>query len=520
MLEKERNLFTSIDANVGGEKLSPDLMEGFELEFNKFKENFNLDSVENMKQIQDMIKLLTVSENNLEEIKEQKWFQRIWSTISGKNKKLEQINKINLFKVQKGSLYFLQNLANLSPLLMQSINFTLKRVDDIQIQNVKMKKYLLDIIGKYNDKFEGIESRLMNHEFRIRKNENKNLLSNRFLFAGLFIIASISISIIFEKSWFIWFISIISLIIGLYFIILSKDRVDKENVKSDDFDYDIRSYNEKIIPVLKNNIIDVMFDIIDNNYLTYPIDTICENWIKLVELIEPFSTEEKYESKKVAEIIFHSLNLLPDKHQEIIANCSKTSEEIVNFVNITMKNIIQEYLQSSFELDLKTEIDYYKKNEIKDQLLSFNSSNFDKLKRMDSLRLELLSDYPKYKKIILKSDWISFGEGAAGGFISGALFGILGVAVVTILSIIFGKKEEKFIEDFSDRYDNYITEWEELIDNITNSIYPKMQRYSNLVLSDLCNSLDIIFDEFTKQNIKLENLHEEILLIKKEQEDS
>ncbi len=60
--------------------------------------------------VQDALSLLTISEQNLENIKKQEWYKRIWKTITGKNKALAKENQLNLFRVQKIAVYMM-NLA-------------------------------------------------------------------------------------------------------------------------------------------------------------------------------------------------------------------------------------------------------------------------------------------------------------------------------------------------------------------------------------------------------------------------
>lgn len=60
--------------------------------------------------VQDALSLLTISEQNLENIKKQKWYKRIWKIITGKNKALAKENQFNLLRVQKIAMYMM-NLA-------------------------------------------------------------------------------------------------------------------------------------------------------------------------------------------------------------------------------------------------------------------------------------------------------------------------------------------------------------------------------------------------------------------------
>ena len=521
MNNDEKILIKEIDKNLGGESLSLYFIKSFELEFNKFKDNFDFDAVESKKHLDEMVQLLSISEENLEKVKNQKWFQRVWFTVAGKNKKLERINKINLLKVQKGSLFFLQNLANQSPLLMQFVNFSLKRIDDIQIQNERIKSFLFTIVDRYNDRIVNIEDRLQEQAKEIIRSKNNNdiphiglLLSSILLISG-----SITILFVFERNWYIWIGSVLLFLFGIILLIGSFSRDDEiNNEDRNPVINKIKDFNNNIKPDLKKNLSFVLTNILENNTLYFPIIPLIENWNKISDLLEPFSTEEGMKTEQVADIIFNSLQISPDQEQLIIVNCSKTAEEYINLINQVTSDIIKNYLPDSIGIDLKTQIGYTKREEINKKIESVIQPYFQNLFELESIRKELIIDFSKYKKILTRSGWIDFGKGFGKGFVLTALLGPIGFIGVLIWEIILGENAQEIVENFANKFNSYIIEWEKLLNTIEKSVYPFLQNITKLFITECVHNMDIIFDEFSNQYISLADLNNEIMELLQEQE--
>lgn len=514
MNNNKKTFLEEIENNLGGKSLTPDLIQNFKSEFIKFTDNFHPDADESKKHLDDMVKLLSISVENLEKVKNQKWFQRVWFTIAGKNKKLERINKLNLLKVQKGSLYFLQNLANQSPLFMKSVIFALKRVDDMQIQNEKIKDYVFKIVNRYNERITRIEIVLDKHKKDIDeiKSRNKPHLG-LFLGSLLLICGSITLLFVFEKNWMIWAGSVLLFLFGIFLLIGAFTRDEDENsgaVETSD-NYKVKLENKRIKPDLKNNLSKFIYNILESEPLYYSTTPLFENYFMISNLLEPLSKETGMKTEELAEIINRTLQISPEFQQEIIINCSKTADEYVNFINELITDIVESYLPKSIGIELKMHIDHSKRNEINQELLSIIQPYFEKLKELELIRIELIKDFSKYKKILTKSDWLEFGKGAAGGFIAAALLGPLGWIGSVVLGFILGNNDQKIIENFANKYENYTSEWETLLNTIEKSIHPFLQKTTKLFIAEAVHNMDTIFDEFSNQNISLTLLNNKLL---------
>lgn len=100
----------TIDKNIGTRCFEDNEYESLQKYAEKIFEDFGNDSGKITDMVQDALSLLTVSKRNLEDIKSQRFYSRIWKTIAGKNKALAQENQTNLLKVQKIAIYMM-NLA-------------------------------------------------------------------------------------------------------------------------------------------------------------------------------------------------------------------------------------------------------------------------------------------------------------------------------------------------------------------------------------------------------------------------
>jgi len=180
-----------IENNIEGKPLTDSEVNLFEKSYRKYIEESKNSEEKFQETIEEMANLLTVNQKNIEDIKDQKWFSRSWNTVTGKNKKLERINQTNLIKVQKGALFFLQNIAERNQATMETVTFAIKRIQDIQIESIKLKSYLTNIIQKYNLKLKKIEQRLDGHDEVIEELTKNNRDIPIILFSVLLLLTAI-----------------------------------------------------------------------------------------------------------------------------------------------------------------------------------------------------------------------------------------------------------------------------------------------------------------------------------------
>lgn len=125
------------------------------LEQIKRKDNLSL-----KQDIQDMTQLLQVNERNLENVQSQNWFQRSWASVTGKNKKLRQMNANNLLTVQKLSLSLIMELEKQNMMTREMQVLLFERLNEVAIANIHLKNYIVELVNKLADRFEKIESQM------------------------------------------------------------------------------------------------------------------------------------------------------------------------------------------------------------------------------------------------------------------------------------------------------------------------------------------------------------------------
>lgn len=151
------------------------------LEQIKRKDNLSL-----KQDIQDMTQLLQVNERNLENVQSQNWFQRSWASVTGKNKKLMQMNANNLLTVQKLSLSLIMELEKQNMMTREMQVLLFERLNEVAIANIHLKNYIVELVNKLADRFEKIESQmdderqfnLLIHEINLKMYQDDSELSN------------------------------------------------------------------------------------------------------------------------------------------------------------------------------------------------------------------------------------------------------------------------------------------------------------------------------------------------------
>ena len=112
---------------------------------------------------------------------------------------------------------------------------------------------------------------------------------------------------------------------------------------------------------------------------------------------------------------------------------------------------------------------------------------------------------------------VEFIKGGAVGFASAALLGPIGWIGAMIWALFSDGNAEEIVENFANKFEGYMGKWESLLGIIKNSIHPFLQNVTKSFVSEAVHNMDIMFDEFSKQNNSLVNLNDEIMEMLEEQ---
>ncbi|MCB1179383.1 MAG: hypothetical protein KDK36_17510, partial [Leptospiraceae bacterium] len=345
-----------IEINMEGRPLSDTEVKLFENNYRNYIKDSEKTKDVFEETIEEIANLLSVNQTNFDKVQKQKWFSRSWNTITGKNKKLEKQSLLNLQKVQKGALFFLQNLAERNQETMESVIFAIKRIEDMQLESMKLKGYLTNIVIKYNSRLKKIESRLDDHDFAIKQlNKSKSNIS-LILFAVLFFIAAILLFILTEKIETKWVLSSILFIISIFMIYSGKnnqkDLNDKIEIGNEtDSLTEIQKENLELRSQLNENLINVYPKIIlTNDFFDSPF----EDFFKTVNEIAKYygSISSDMEKENFSEVIRKIIELEIVNSHTINTMIQKNLSYFIELNSEFNQKIINNYLPESIGLDV------------------------------------------------------------------------------------------------------------------------------------------------------------------------
>lgn len=470
--------------------IKDEYIEYFEKRAQQFVEEYSEEEI--LQQVEHIADLLNVSKKNFELIKNQNWFKRVWSTITGENKELKEINQKNLLEVQKCSILLLQYIATYNKNLTKVINQCLEEIEYNTQENFKLKMYILEWTKRNNDKNKKIEKRIEKCEERIKNIESKS----RFGFTQ-------SIKNIFRKKD------------------SHNDEIDDSELQEKNLKEQIIKQNSIIRKNLKNNFL-IMLDNVARNYsydILYPVKNMDDNINNIWDKVP----DENIQAKELSNAILKTINLnLIDKF-ELDKIVNDISTEFYDYYNSLSKDIIKLYIPNSLAM-IYAEVDMTEKNILSRRLKSLIQPIEIRLDNLKQTKYILLDKYDRYNEILTKNDIIEFGKDAIKGFAAGALFGIPGIIAMTgyeifgddikngIADFLGMETESMCYKNFSDNFSFYMDAIEDLkveISNICDDIYNELKVENKKYL----DKLDFIFNDFDEFSVSLEELNKEILEI-------
>lgn len=479
----------NIDSKLQGPPLNSEISHCFEEAYSSFiSKKAEQEDAEEI--INEMGNLLTVSQENLEKVQNQKWFKRAWHTVTGKNKKLERINQSNLLKVQKGALFFLQNLAELNEQMMETVAFTLQRIEDIQIENSKLKGYLIQIVQKYNKKINSIENKLDEHDkaIRILQHSSKRYI---YLIFGIIILVVAIISFLFSPTSYKWFISILSVLLSIPFFVLffHRNPISEFNIQTQipEESY-VRNENNKHFPKIAKLIYNLYVDFVNENLISAPY----QQFFEKNEILSSFYSElntNGIDKPTIGKVVKKILAIEPETIKNIDNNVKQSSNIFCDFHRKLVTSIHQEFLPNSIGLDVLSSLDFNFQSVLGGNLLSASNPYCAQFDQIAKTRKTLLNQYNQFNDLMNESVW----KEGAKAFFEGFTFGLVDAS----------SKDEIFINEFIENLSYYGQQWDNIAPIIHNSviqlnanIYDESIRYS-------INSMQPLFDEFNNQNISV-----------------
>jgi|GEM_PF-6051051 len=279
----------------------------------------------------------------------------------------------------------------------------------------------------------------------------------------------------------------------------------------------IKAKNDMLKPILKENLSQLIYNhIISKDILIFPIAPFFEQYQKFSDILSPLETQKEINNEQIASIYSRVLQISPNLSSYIRTNYLNAYIEIINDIS----NIIKRILPNSNGIDLQTHLNYSTQVNLNQQILSTIEPYLEKMTELESLRIQLLHDFPKIKEILTKSGWTDaisiVGQTLLGTFVNPTFF--IGAGVQTIKAIGSGLTEEKIIENYRNSIYSYLKDWDDLIAEFGTYIIPSLQNTTLSFVKKSINNIDFLFDEFSNNGIELEPLNNDIVKVLAEQE--
>jgi len=507
-----------VESNVEGRPLTDSEILIFEESYrNYLKESKETDdNYENT--IEEISNLLTINQNNIEEIKEQKWFKRSWKTITGKNKKLERVNQINLVKVQKGSLYFLQSMAERNHATMETVTFAIKRIQDIQIDSIKLKGYLSTIIVKYNSRLNLIEHRLDNHESVLMDLTKKESEIPIYMISMLLLLTAIILFFLTDSVYTKWILSsflfVLSMTILLNSHLKNRNIQDKKVLKHNyressnqdiTFNNNINQFgtqNELQIENLqiKKQIDIVLFKYISNyineDFIKSPFVDYYKKYDYIDKYLIEYSNNTEIDETQKAKILNDIINLELNSYETIISLMNKNVSNYIKFHSNLTSDIVAQYIPESIGLDVLINLDIQIQNQYLNQMENTLEPYSNNIKELLKVRYELIHDYNKFQKLYTESILKTICKGLIHGF----TFRLVGNVI----------EEENFVKSYKINFAEYLNDFEMLLNILDSSIFQLHQRIYDELIKLSISKFQTVWDEFDTQNQSLKPLLEKL----------
>ncbi|HHV37815.1 MAG TPA: hypothetical protein GXX77_08315 [Candidatus Cloacimonetes bacterium] len=489
------------DVNYGIDLLSDNQIQTFQSSLMEFMNTFEADSPEMKKSLEEIAELLTVTDENFEQIAKQKWFQRAWYTVSGKNKKLAKISKHNLTKVQRLSLVFLENIGKQNNSLMRSVHFALNKVEKLRVQNLKVKDHLIQFVDKLNESMGSIKDKVDNHEEEISmiKKSGNNIIH---IIVGVFLLIIVVILFLTTSSSFLTTVIIAVLGLGGIFSLVSGLTITYKT-KSDTIiqqklihDTELQIKNRKQLPIMLDNLAKFLTQIISYDLVYEPILPILQCYDTLLGPEQEEDIEPELDSKAFAEeldrVFQMNINIAKEIHDRILFFVEKYSE----LINETMSGMIDEYLPDSAGLQLKYEINDKQQTIFHKEIVGYINPCLEQLYRMQEQKESLNARYPRFRKKVVENPvWAGVKAFAKGFFIIPAIF----------------DDSESFLIQFDSDFKRYLAEWDSLFQNVSSSLIPALKQRSEYYAKECVNRYEPMFKEFDVHNIDLFDINQEII---------
>lgn len=492
------NIRTEVDAldkTFGGEPISDENLEMFEKAY--WEVMHNTPEGEMQERIKEISDLLTVTEHNFDFIKEQKWFQRAWYTVTRKNSKLETINKHNLIMIQKAAVFFLNRMALENQTIMHTVQYCLERIQHNQIQDEKIKVFIIEWTKRTKTRMEFHDERIARCERDIERLAKESASSAN------------------------WWTQLKKFIRRLFLKI--NGRRDEspgstiiEVSKMKEKNRRIVDLNTKLKPIIYSNIVELVDVFVLQNCDCY-LSPFANYRIKCNEIFESIP-QGKVKSEIITKAIYDCINVQEMTTDKVDRAIMQTVNGLVESLNRFADSIFTYYLPQS-PYRLQTEVSHEQRRRMIDNITNINNTIKAELTEREKSRVVLNGQWPKYNKYVTKAPYVEIGANMAAGFAAGFLLGPIGLAAALGYSLFgedlaqfFGiETKPAYVKSFITSYEKYMEWGDKIVDEVYPDVYNAIAQSLRMDTKSFVNQLYNVLDEFDEYYISLETFSTDLI---------
>ena len=421
------------------------------------------------------MRLLEVTQDNYDKISSEKWFERVVYTLTGKNKKLTEINKSNLLEIQKIAVVFLIEYSNQNRKIVimmeeafESIGKLVDNTKKLSLEQIKLKYFIKKTLEKNQDLEKRVEE--------LEKKNDKNILKKVYRqFAN-------TIKINHSKE-----------------LLKENESKKKEGYNTESLKSDIKEEIGMILTYIAENV-------------SY------KSIIFIIENIEPYNKFVDFfngerERQKVSEMAENIINYLPISQSMLEESVSESINEFVGYIKGFNKEFIDNHTLKRFNTTT-INISYSDKSKINQNCSKNLSKARTEINKFLDIRQSLLNRLPRFLSIMNESYFIAFMKGFAEGAIPvwgqfAAIDGIFfeGNIKEELAKRVGIKTDNVYMDEFIDDLWKMMQLYQGIVNKCENLIYAVVYEEIKLYIESFINNYDIILDRFVEYGINLEDVN-------------
>jgi len=497
--------FREVDSALGGAPVDEALASSFEAACSEFSSLAQSRTGESQEQLEEIAKLLSVSEKNLEEVKNQKWFQRAWRTVSGHNRKLRNVNEQNMLRVQKGAVYFLQNLAENNQVLMKSVHQALKRVEGLQVDNLRLKGYLVRLGRKFSDRIAVVEERLESVEETVAVGHTGPAIDARALIvANILLVLCVVLLLTASGGYGVRVLCGILFAASLAGFALSfrthlvrvvrRPSPPQRTNEDDRRKGRIRRHNRKLLPEVKGLLGQGVLTSCEESVESLA-EPVYSRFEPILEHHDDDDDDDDMDEEEYADFMESVISTSFSIRREVEARCAEAASFCQERLDGTASHIAETHLDNTVLHDLEAQVDAKGSDLLEKRLAEILHPVVTQAEAVERKLRKMRPDFPRFRKYFTES----FASSAGRNFVKGLL-------IIPLLM----DDEEEFTTEFRGKWESVVDKLTTLTEMLEESVLQQARHAVESHVDDYVHHMAPIFDAFSDQGVSMASLRDDL----------